>query len=225
MKKALLEIKEIVLDKGLYPRDQTSWYNTYAYAKAMQAGNVFPNIIVTKFEGKTYVVDGWHRIGALKVNKEKYASVEFIRVKNKLEIYLEGIRRNAQHGRQFTVQEKAKIILKLQDAKISDTGIAKIIGVPTGDMEKFTLDRMTHSISGEPIVLKSSIKHLAGGEITQEIIDAQQSIGGRDQVKTLDGIVKMVKHKLFDLDNPKVVSRLYELRTEFRKMKLPIQVR
>ena len=52
MKKQLLKISQIRLNKDLYPRNGVNYVTTMRYANALSTGAVFPPITVNKKKGK-----------------------------------------------------------------------------------------------------------------------------------------------------------------------------
>ena len=93
----MVKISEIVLDVKIYPREnkEGNKYVILKYAEEMRVGDVFPPILLGLFEGKYYLVDGWHRIKA----NEKIGKVRVLattkQYSNKREIYKDAVKKTA----------------------------------------------------------------------------------------------------------------------------------
>ena len=69
--KSEVKLNEVFFDEELYPRSKYSWQTAYDYAQSMRVGAKFPPIILALFNNKKYLVDGKHRIEALKLLKKE----------------------------------------------------------------------------------------------------------------------------------------------------------
>ena len=213
MKKEIIKISDLTLDKSIYPRKTTSWYNVNSYAEAMRTGAEFPPIVVAKFENKKYLVDGWHRVGAYNMNKVEFVQAETWKPKNENEIFIEAVKRNSVHGRQFSFQEKLMIVDKLQKMKVSKDLVSEITGLTPEKMKKYTISRLARITTGEPVILKSTFKHLAGSELTDDEIELQESIPVySSQELMLNNMVSMLENQLFDWNDPEILTKLDRIR-------------
>ncbi|KKN60129.1 hypothetical protein LCGC14_0535070 [marine sediment metagenome] len=214
MKTKIMRTEDIHFDKSLYPRVKPDWLTTYKYSQSMRAGNKFPPIQVTNLDSKWVIIDGVHRHGAYTRNKVEHIEVEDLEIKDRDQAYMEAIKRNSTHGRVFTSFERVQIIVRLESMNVDLGEISKIVGMPLESMKKFKVSRITHTITGEEIVLKSAVRHMAGVEVSEEFYDVQKTISGhREQLRLLDMIIKMLKEGMFDLKNEKIVDKIEELRT------------
>lgn len=206
VKKELVKIKDLVLDERYYPRLKVGWKTAYAYAQAMKTGAKFPPVVVGLFKGKKYLLDGWHRIEAYKKNKEEYVEAEMIVFKNKKEMFLEAVKRNAVHGKQYSIQEKISIANRLQDLKVEQIQISKITGIPL-DRLPVLIQRKTLTMpNGIKIVLKSSLEN-AKEEILEHsedepyfIEDTQSDLTGNKMDFILDDLLNLLELKAFQID-------------------------
>ena len=216
-----MKIEQIKIKDDLYPRNQWSWHTSYAYSQMMKAKANFPSVVVAYLNGNYILVDGRHRIEALKMNGEKYVSVEILKGLTKEQIFLEAVQRNAGHGRPLSAMDKAKIIIRLQDMHYPSARISELVRVPIGDLKTFVMKRVTSSLTGEPIVLKSSMRHLSDAKEDEftvqpenfkniEAIQGRMS-GGHTQVSQLQEIRLLLESAFIDRNNPSVIRELKKI--------------
>ena len=211
--KSLMKIKDIKINEHLYPRFHWSWHTSYAYSQMMKANAKFPPIVVAYLDRKYFLVDGRHRLEAMKMNDEKYISVEVLKGLTKKEIFVESIKRNATHGRALSAADKAKIIVRLKYLKYPAKEISELVRVPLKDLKTFVSKRVTNVITGEEVVLKSSLRHLAkegSPEYTETEIDEIQGniSGGKTQVAVLSELRLLLESDLIDKENKIVIRQL-----------------
>lgn len=220
MKEELLAIDKIKVDEKYYPRMKWGWQTAYQYAMAIKAGAKFPPIEVAKikegrlFKGeRIFLVDGRHRIEALKINKEKHVqAVINTDVKTLEQLFLLAVKRNISHGRPFSTQEKTSIALKLRKMDFKEEEISKIIQVPIEKFEKFISSRVTNSVSGEKIPLKKAVKHVASSPVKENFEGIQDGIhSGTSQIVLLDDFITLLENDLLQTENKEVMKRVSKI--------------
>jgi len=223
MKTKTLKINDLVLDEKFYPRLKVSWKTAYGYAQAMKAGAIFPPITIGLLRGKQYVVDGWHRITAYKQNKEEYIEAEFILFKNKTELFIDAVKRNATHGKPYSVQEKISIINRLQDMKIEKADASKIVGINPERLPQL-IQRKTMTLpNGEKIILKASLEKaktelLRLSEDNDFMIDDMQAgITGNNLSLLLSNLITILELKSYQINN-EILSKLAEVKLLIEQM-------
>lgn len=150
-KKEMVNVEDIFIDDELYPRTGEVWIVELGYADAMKKGAIFPPIVVAEFEGKIYLIDGKHRIGANKRNKIDDLEAEFIKVNSKEEIFLEAIKRNIKHGHALYAGDKEKIIKKLKIMKYTDEKISDILMIPENSIKNFRANNISNALTKQQI--------------------------------------------------------------------------
>ena len=136
--KKLLKIVDLVCEEKLYPRIKLGWLTAYQYSQAMKSGSEFPAIVVGSFEGKMYVVDGWHRIEAKKLLKEEYIQATVKTYESFKDMFIDAVKLNATHGRPLSVQEKVRIVELLKQYGIEKEQITEIVKIPFDKIERFS---------------------------------------------------------------------------------------
>jgi hypothetical protein len=220
MKTQILKIKDIIQDKELYPRINHNWITVYDYSQSIKAGAKFPPITVALFNNKYYLIDGKHRIEAIKVLKIKYIKAEIIKGLSKKQIYEEAVKRNVIHGRVFSPYEKRNIILRLREMKYDMKLISKIIMIPPESLEKFTYKKITsHYTTGDPIVVKAPLENITETGYEGDIETLQRIINVGDQINLLKQVNLFFENKFFDMKNQTVVIELKKLKKLIREFK------
>ena len=204
----LIGISQIYEDNEVYPRFQHSWQVAYDYAKSMETGAEFPPITVAFYAGKYYLVDGKHRKEAYKYIKQDTIEVEIIPVKSLNDIFVEAVKRNVIHGKALSVGEKVKAVLRLRLADLSDEEISKIVQVPFKDIKRFVLKRVTNTITGEQVVLKKPLTHLAGEDIDEETAKSQGLYHGGSQMQIVNEMIGLLETKAFNTKNAPLMNKL-----------------
>lgn len=204
----LLARNQIVEDAELYPRNHYNWFLGNKYSKAMKSGAIFPPITVAYFAGKYYLVDGKHRLEALKINKEVTVQTEVLKGLSRAKIFAEAVKRNVVHGASLSTQETVSCITKLRDLKFTDIQISKIVNIPVNRIERFVADRITNSITGEEIALKAPLKHLSGVETSEEVLATQNVYSAKSQVHVVDQMLMLLETKAFNTRNDVVMNKL-----------------
>lgn len=215
--KKILGIKQVTFDKNLYPRTNYDWKTALNYRDAMKMGDIFPPIVVAKYGKKYILVDGKHRLEANRMLKRKHIQVEIKDGLSAKEIYIMAVKSNLNHGKALSSYDKANIIIKLKDLHYDTKQISKIINMPMGYLTKFSANRITNSITGKEIALKSEMKHFAGREVSQNMDLVQGSFQGMEQLEVIDEIIILLKNNLIDKRNKKVIVKLKELKKLLRK--------
>jgi len=215
----ILGIKQIICNEELYPRINYGWQTAYDYAMSMKAGADFPPIIIAEHKGQYLLVDGKHRLEAHKINKENSIQCKILTGLSWDDIFVEAIKRNIENARPFSPQEKARIAKKLQGMDFTDVQISEIVQIPMEKLTKFIADRVTNTISGEQLILKSPIKNLAG-ETVEDIIGKEQHIlSATSQAQLLSQMVFMLETNSFQRI-PRITNRLKHIRKLIEKFVL-----
>jgi len=208
----ILKIKEIVINPKYFPRLKIDWHVAFHYAQAMKTGANFPVIEVAYLEGKYYLVDGMHRLDAYKRNRQEFVNVIVNQKINDFkQLYIASIQRNIGHGKPFTLQEKTLCAVNLRKMNFQDYDIASIVQIPIENLTRIIAQRLTNTFTGQDVVLKSSVKHLAGETVENDFNTTQENITGETQVMLINDLIRILEKNLIDIDNPTVIKKLNEL--------------
>jgi hypothetical protein len=207
----ILKVREIRFEQDLYPRNKPSWQLSHEYTEKVKMGIKFPPIIVGKYKGKKYLIDGYHRLDAYKNNKVEFVDCETINYNDKKQMFIDAVKYNSTHGRPYTFQEKIGIVMRLEKINVDKNTISKIIGISTNNIKRFKAERITTSPRGEQIVLKAPFKHLAGQGIDKEQMEANVRTVGKGQHQLISMLIRMVESDSIDLENKAIMASLKHL--------------
>lgn len=216
-----VEIQNVHFSEDLYPRVQYSWQTAYDYSQSMKTGAKFPPIVLALYKNKLFLVDGKHRLEAMKLLKKELIEAEVYTGWSMRKIFEEAITRNIAHGRVLSPFEKRRIALKLREMKYNPKSICKLIQIPAQKLDEFVGQRLVNAITGETIV-KSPLKHLAGSSVSREqktfIEESSKEIYSKSQISMLDEIIELLENGLMDLTDDKVVERLETIKTLLKQI-------
>lgn len=215
----ILGIDEIKIDEELYPRTHPDWKTSYIYSQSMKAGAQFPLITVNYLDGVYWLIDGRHRLVALKqYMKQETIKCEMLRLRDRKAMYKEAIKRNIKNSKPLIAQDKVLIIITLQKMKTSMAEISEIIQMPIYKIKEFKASRVTSTISGEEIILKSPIKHLASEIVDDDVEEIQRHIStGDDQGQIIKQLITLLDKGLINKKNKNIMNNLKILYGLIRK--------
>ena len=207
-----IAIKDVVVDDDLYPRSKWSWLTSYDYFKSMETGAIFPDIVVAEFEGTLILVDGKHRIEALRMLKQLHVRATILKGLTKKEILLKSIELNIANGRPLSPYEKTDLVLRLQDLNISIDQISEIIQIPVNNIKTMMLKKVTHTIENKPLSLKAPFQQLSSGTVTEQDLDEwQKDFNVAGQITVIDQLLVLVENDLLNLKNTHIKLKFNKL--------------
>ncbi len=207
-KNKIVAISSIKVDEDIYPRNQSDWLTAFQYSRSLKAGAVFPPIMLGQYAKELYLIDGKHRMEAHQKNKLDSIQAVIIPFKSKAEMFARAVELNVVHGKALSIQEKARAIVRLRLTGFSEEKISHIVSIPIENLQSFVADRMVNTITGEQIIIKSPLNHLAGEVVTDEVLAGQGSYACRGQEQVLDELISLLEGKGINLKNPSIVNKL-----------------
>jgi hypothetical protein len=190
-KTVMLKISELEFDSEIYPRNEVNWLTAYSYSQAMRAGDVFPPIRVGLFKRKKYVVDGWHRVEAKRLLKDEYVEAIVKRYDSLKDMFVDAVKFNITHGRPLSVQEKVRLIHKLEEFKLDLAEISRIVRIPIDKIESFKM-RVVYGPNGKPVYLKSVVAKADVSEDIKVRVD-QDKLSVRDAYGLLSQLAELLE--------------------------------
>ena len=219
-----LELSEIRLNPDLYPRrpqfqnnhdDQTmpygSWVTAYQYQKAMEAGATFPPILVGPSKDGYFLLDGWHRLQAVKRMKRGTIKAE-VYEGPRTSWFLEAIKRNAIHGRPFTFLERRTLVLRLHKDNVGYPTIAAVLGIPMGKIKAFAVEGSVFDSGMNPYPVKASLRHLQGSKMPKAMILKHQHSLGSPQTMQFKELIGLLEAGVINFEHPEIPKLALALR-------------
>lgn len=197
VKQRLMKISEVKIDDKLYPRTHIDFVTGARYFNALKSGAKFPPISVAKKDNRFILVDGAHRLQAHKQCGRTHIQAQVAEGLTDREIYIEAIKANVIHGRQFGTNEITEIAITLQDWKMSLEEISEIIKIPADKIVPFVAKRMTRiSETGKEFALKKPLHMLAGVEVSEKdgVKQHQQRLNGVAQIRITDTLITLLRN-------------------------------
>lgn len=221
-----LKISDIEFDKEVYPRTGVDFITVSRYYNALKSGAKFPPIVVAELDGKNVLLDGAHRLAAHKSAKRKDIEVDLVKVEDRQELYIEAIKANVRHGKQFSTYDTTKICIKLKEFKFTDAKISELVLIPSDKISSFVAKRAALiTQTGSSIAVKPELRHLAGTSQDASFEVEQGDLSGSKQIHLLDTVITMLEHSWFDLTNQKIADRLTSISNLLNQVTIPVSTK
>lgn len=208
----MIALEELILNfEDLYPRASVDSGHVTHLAEAMSLGIELPPIIADR---KTKaVIDGFHRYHAAKRLKRSEILVELRDYPNRAAMFLDAMHLNAGHGRTMSNFDRAHCVILAAKHKIEPEQIAAALSITVEKVGELRADRIgkLRSAGGASIPLKRTIHHMAGQTLSKAQAEAQEKLGGMDQLFYVNQLIVLIENKLLDIENEKLMAGLKRL--------------
>lgn len=210
MTQKLVPASELVEDFSFYPRNQVDDTHVNDLVKAISSGSTLPPIIADKSSNR--IVDGIHRRRAwMKFHGDDTGvPVEWQTYKNDAELFLDAVRRNAEHGRRLDRHDQTRIVLRLQELNITPQQIASVLHVPEQEVRTLAV-RIVYDKDGASVPNKSGLAHMQGKTLNDEQLSALKSVRSAEVGRLCIELIKLLDNDLVDYTNPVIRQRLQQL--------------
>jgi hypothetical protein len=221
--KKTVKIKNIIDDDAIYPREQTNWHKILNYKNDMEAGCKFPPIKLGSFNKKLYLVDGEHRIQALKQLGIDEVDAEIQDYTSLLDMKKDAAFINSRHGLGLNRYDQSRVYRRFKAEGVSDSEISRLLGVPVNNFNIF-IDRVVTKdgrvISIPPIIAQP----LRENRITEEsivnsidLMEAKKTLISKNAEHAINQVIFMLQNNLIAFEDDatkKLCIQLYELLAE-----------
>jgi hypothetical protein len=208
MKVKKVKVASLTLDTTLYPRLDIDRQHVGHLAEALAAGAKLPPIIVWG----NVVIDGFHRTHAVMAVHGDDADIGVVEedFKNKAEAFKRAMELNAVHGRRLDRADRMHSYWLARGLKLKDEDIAHSLNVSVDRLMQFVKQRSAKR-NGKREVLKRTIEHMAGRNLSKNQAEANDRLGGMTQVFYVNQVLLLIENDLIDLENEKLMARLEKL--------------
>lgn len=204
----ILRANQLVEDPNLYPRAHVDDVHVGHLEDAIRAGAEMPPLKVE--HGTLRIVDGWHRRRALQKVQGEDAKVACILCDyaSDKELFLEAGRLNAAHGQKMSRQDRAHFAERAMQMEIDPEQIATALSMSVDALKPLTTAYFAHTPESKPVLIKNSVRHMAGQQITEEQAAVIPKLGGNQQSFYANQLIHLIDSGLLDKENPKLMERL-----------------
>lgn len=220
MQNSIIPINKIEINESIYPREQVSDSLIREFVIDMKKGDSFPPLYLGLYKEKKVLIDGRHRLEALKLLGEQFINCEIKKFVSIDDMLLTSVRTNLKHGKRLTRDDKLKIIRTMKDMKFEIDGISKLTGFSQKNIER----------TGRLQILKSRIG--IGGSVIRDKIKTKENIKLIDkeeiekleiknklnwQIEELQNIYDYFKKTEIFIDNKKVYNHIKNIKHTLKK--------
>ena len=211
------QISALVFDFDLYPRGSVDSQHANDIVTALEAGTAMPPIVID-IKSKR-VIDGFHRTKAYRRLHGEDFEVECVekKYKNDADMFLDAMRYNASHGRTLTPHDKAHCLLLAEKLSIAPELVSSALNLTVAKLGELRGSRIG-SLSGQPIALKNTIRHMAGKELTQAQSDANDKLSGMNALFYVNQLITLIENDLIDKSNEELAHGLANLSDLIREV-------
>lgn len=209
----LISIEDVVVDLGVYPRQQTDSHHIAEMCVAEEAGVKFPPILIDKKTKR--VADGVHRVGMWK--RRGYTKIPVIEkaYKNDAELFLDAMRLNADHGRALSTYDRAHAVIVAASLGLADDAIAGALLVTVDRVNELRVNKSATTGGGaltRSVAIKRTIGHMAGRRLNKRQVEVNKKLGGMAQLFYVRQLLMLYNSNLIDTENEDLLSALQELK-------------
>jgi len=130
------KIKDLVFEMEIYPRKEVDQATVENYARALEAGAIFPPIKVGLYQGEKIVIDGFHRVAARQRFLMDSIDAAILPFDSKASLFAEAVRLNSSHGKGFTEAEMKANIRRLREYKFGVKEIQSLVHFSADEIRK-----------------------------------------------------------------------------------------
>jgi hypothetical protein len=217
MKTALkkMRIKDIKIDYDLWPRYLTRIDSTNLgrIRDAIRAGKSLPPLILS--DPQDILIDGLHRYTGYKglFGEDHEVDVEPRKYKTRLDMLVDATAINCSHGMALDTKDRIHTILKMKQMGASNQKICEAMAFTKNRLDKY-MERTAENSDGNRVALPRGAEHLADQEtpLSKEQEKLLPKIGGALVASQARMLIAQIKAKAVDLNNPRELAVLVELR-------------
>jgi len=214
MKTTEVPIGLIIVDETLYPRHKISGGNVARLQEALRAGAKLPPVVLDAVTKK--VVDGWHRIEAVRrlYGEEAKITAELRSYASQQEMFIDAVALNDSQGLKLTGWDRVRSIMRLMELGAEEAKIRATLNITEEKLRKL-MQRIANGPDGEKVALKGSMKGFGGTKLTPE--QTRFNAGpapGLNITAMLAQIVRALEAEAVDAEDPKIAElfgRIIEL--------------
>jgi hypothetical protein len=218
----VVKLAELILDYNIYPRTQVDNSHVRYMHIAVDGGAKLPPPIVDKKSLR--VVDGFHRVTMYK-RIDKNGEIEIIEksYKNDAEMFADSMRMNAHHGRNLSPFDRTHCIIRAEELGMTVEMIAAELSMTVeavGELKRDHIGNMRIDGQKTSIPIKRTILHMCGKQLNKRQSEANDKLGGMNQIFYVNQIIELIEADLIDTSNENLLERMRHLMNLMKNIKL-----
>lgn len=203
-----MKVCELIVDFSLYPRASIDSHHVGEMRKSLDAGTVFPPIVIDKKSKR--IIDGVHRsrMYAAAFGEDHPVEVVEKSYKSEAEMFLDAARYNSAHGLRMDTHDKAHCVIRAIALGIDDEKIAGALHVPVSYVDGLRVDRTAVGKGGLTVPLKRTMQHLAGKRLTASQQAANDKMSGMQQAFYVNQLITLIESGSLNMADESLLERL-----------------
>lgn len=218
-RKGKVKVGEVVLDFDFYPRADVDRQHLHYMREAHRAGVRLPPIVVDAASNRC--VDGFHRTRMYRLELGPDAEVDavFRDYPDEAALFMDAMRLNANHGRMLSTYDRARCVLRAEELLIEPEFVASALSLTVEAVANLHANRVSrlYGLRGSDgavrqVPIKRTIRHMSGRSLTKAQHEANEKLGGMEQLFYVNQLLTLIRTGLLDVDNAELMRRLGELK-------------
>lgn len=214
-----LKVGQLIVDETILPR-ALNYVHLSDMKNAALSGATFPPIIADRATKR--IVSGLHRYNMFVglYGGDYLMDVDLLDFGNDDEMFVAAVEANTDHGLPFTTFDRRRILVEAERRGISREIIAAAIKVPVekADRKLATGSAFVKTAAGdrERVALRTSMKPLAGTNLTKAQVDANKTTSMKVQYYA-DSLTKLLRAGVLTWGNATAQAAIATLHKELMK--------
>jgi len=205
-----IKVSELVEDLDIYPRGQVDSSHVRYLGMALQGGASLPPPVIDRRSKR--IIDGFHRCRCYRrIDENMEIDVIEKSYKSDADMFREAVRLNAHHGRNLSPYDRTRCVIIAERLGITVDQIASELSMTVeaiGELRMERTGRMTVAGINSAVPLKRTIRHMHGRQLTERQAEANERLGGMNQLFYVNQIIELIESGLLDTSNEKLMERL-----------------
>ena len=131
---------------------------------------------------------------------------------NDAELFLDAMRYNSSHGKMMDTHDKVHCLILGERLGVDPALMASALNISIEKIGKLKTERIGLLKLGQSVALKNTISHMAGRMMTQMQNEANDKLGGMNQLFYVNQIILLIENKLINMEDKNLMEGLVRLK-------------
>lgn len=198
----MVPLPQLVLRQDLHPRYATAnghidRIGVYYLTEFLRVHGIEALAPVVVERRSMVLVDGYQRVQAVRAvyGADACVPVEWVECDSDAAIFLEAVRRNAQHGLKLTGRDYAFIVLRARELGVRMETLESVTGIRREVLDQFVVKRVTLDAEHRPFVLGySQTEVFQGCVLSPHLVAKLRRSEGRSMAELARQLAVLVAH-------------------------------